>query len=490
MSDLMVPPLQALLWAENEKAAATIRSILPPNQWQVTHCSEPHEFLDYIGETIWPFVILLRTAEAADIVPLLEALKDKLHDEKTIALVLAEPASSDEAIRCTVLGAADYLAWPALPSRILTVAKRAIPSANDETAITPTKPLPFVSTLHHGEKPLIGSSEAILDLAKQLAKVAPAIHLPVFLNGETGTGKEVVAHQIHQLSQRPGAFRAINCAAMVETLLESELFGHERGAFTGATQSKRGLWEEANTGTIFLDEITESSPTFQAKLLRVLQEGTIRRVGATNEIQVTARIIAASNRNLAEAVKTGHFREDLYYRLGMPLRIPPLRERVEDIPILTAFFSQRLDKPLAFDEEAMRALCSYAWPGNVRELEGIISKLATFVGQQIRLDDVLAYLPIARERLGHHLCLPLLSYLNATMAGELMSYQALKQRYVIEAFLYYRRESRVARLMKMDYRTVINILQSEEAQAIFRSLGVEYQGLAESPEATDLSDPP
>jgi transcriptional regulator with GAF, ATPase, and Fis domain len=217
-----------------------------------------------------------------------------------------------------------------------------------------------------------------------------------------------------------------------------------------------------------------------------LQEGTIRRVGATNEIQVTARIIAASNRNLEEAVKVGQFREDLYYRLGMPLRIPPLRERVEDIPILTSFFSQRFSKPMNFDEEAMRALCSYAWPGNVRELESIISKLATFVGQQIRLDDLLAYLPIARERLGHHLCLPLLSYLNATMAGELMSYQALKHRYVIEAFLYYRRESRVARLMKMDYRTVINILQSEEAQAIFRSLGVEYHPMKEEEESLPL----
>ncbi|MGH9842832.1 MAG: sigma 54-interacting transcriptional regulator [Blastocatellia bacterium] len=160
---------------------------------------------------------------------------------------------------------------------------------------------------------MIGTSRPLTDLMEKLVKIAESHNLSVFITGETGVGKEVVARQIHQLSERSGHFRAVNCAAMAESLLESELFGHEKGAFTGAHAVKKNLWEEAAQGTLFLDEITEASPALQAKLLRVLQEGTIRRVGSNQEIKVTARVIAASNRNIEKAIADGSFREDLFY---------------------------------------------------------------------------------------------------------------------------------------------------------------------------------
>jgi transcriptional regulator with PAS, ATPase and Fis domain len=203
----------------------------------------------------------------------------------------------------------------------------------------------------------------------------------VLVLGESGTGKELVARLVHERSpRRGGPFVAINCAALVETLLESELFGHEKGAFTGAVKATAGKFEVANGGTVFLDEIGELSPGLQAKLLRVLQEKKYHRVGGTRPITSDARIVAATNRELAKAVKEGKFREDLYYRLSViPIHLPPLRERREDIPLLARAFLERfrkaMEKPLdGFAPEAMRRLEMYDWPGNVRELENTIER--------------------------------------------------------------------------------------------------------------------
>jgi transcriptional regulator with GAF, ATPase, and Fis domain len=197
--------------------------------------------------------------------------------------------------------------------------------------------------------------------------------------GESGAGKELVARSIHQHSTRStGQFVAINCGALTETLLEAELFGHVRGAFTGAVSDRKGLWEHAGGGTLFLDEVSETSPAYQVKLLRALQEGEIRRVGASRAIQVDARILAATNRNLDQEVKAGKFREDLFYRLSVvTLRVPALRERRTDIPLLAERFLATVreregHKPLTLSEETLRTLVAYGWPGNVRELESAI----------------------------------------------------------------------------------------------------------------------
>jgi transcriptional regulator with PAS, ATPase and Fis domain len=234
--------------------------------------------------------------------------------------------------------------------------------------------------------------QEVLELA---ARVAP-LDTTVLIHGESGTGKEFLVRMIHEQSSRAdGPFVSINCAALTETLLESELFGHVRGAFTGAVRDKAGLFEVAGNGTIFLDEIGEVAPTVQAKLLRVLQEHEIRRVGAERNIKVNARVVAATNRDLRAAVAAGTFREDLYFRLGaFVITVPPLRDRREDIPPLVHDFVRRAAARVnrnvqSVSPEAMTALMNYGWPGNVRELEHAIERAVIVArGTSIRMREL------------------------------------------------------------------------------------------------------
>jgi transcriptional regulator with GAF, ATPase, and Fis domain len=232
-----------------------------------------------------------------------------------------------------------------------------------------------------GEVEIIGESRAMKELVRQLDKVVDT-RVTVLVEGETGTGKELIASALHYRSRRrEKLFVAQNCAAMPENLLESELFGHKRGAFTGATEEKKGLFEVADGGTLFLDEVTEMAPQLQAKLLRVLQEGEIRPVGATHTKHVNVRVVAACNRNLEQEVASGRFREDLYYRLKVfPIRVPPLRERRDDVALLAAFFLSRYTKEMGksvagLSQAATELLASYDWPGNVRELENEVQRV-------------------------------------------------------------------------------------------------------------------
>jgi DNA-binding NtrC family response regulator len=227
---------------------------------------------------------------------------------------------------------------------------------------------------------IVGRSPAMLDVYKLVARVAVSMST-VLVVGESGTGKELVARAIHSHSARSsGPFVAVNCTALTESLLESELFGHAKGAFTGAVQSKRGLFEEAQGGTLFLDEIGDINPKMQAQLLRVLQEGEIRRVGGSEAIDIDVRVVAATNRDLEEEVQRSRFREDLYFRINVvTIRLPPLRERPEDIPLLVDHFLSkyaqregRAESGVA--DDAMELLRRYGWPGNVRELENVIER--------------------------------------------------------------------------------------------------------------------
>ena len=275
-------------------------------------------------------------------------------------------------------GAADYIRkGPGLVDEIKLAIKRAV----EKISLTRQNfALRRDAASHNSLDNIIGSSAA-MDSLKQTVRTVASTASTVLIQGESGTGKELVARAVHVCSPRAGeAFVSVNCGAFPETLLESELFGYVKGAFTGASQNKRGLFEVAGDGTIFLDEISEMTLAMQVKLLRVLQERTLRPVGGTSEISIDVRVIAATNRDLERSVADNVFREDLYYRLNViPIRVPSLRERTEDIPLLASHFLKKYASAAGrriqgLDPESLDALCGYDWPGNVRQLENTIER--------------------------------------------------------------------------------------------------------------------
>jgi DNA-binding NtrC family response regulator len=296
-----------------------------------------------------------------------------------VSVVMTAYATVPAAVEAMRTGAADYLTKPFAMDELAAVLERAMERRNVEAA---SRKLRESLRSPQGLGSMIGRSVEMEKLYRILSKVAQSSH-PVLILGESGVGKELVARSIHTngpLSDRP--FVPVDCGSLVPTLMESELFGYVKGAFTGATRSKDGLLASAQGGTVFLDEIGELPLDLQAKLLRALQEKEIRPVGATHRIAINVRILAATNRDLAAMVEQGRFRKDLYYRLSVVnLRIPPLRERKQDIPLLAAHFLERMARetgtPHTFSDDALRTLVEYDWPGNVRELEHSIDRACT-----------------------------------------------------------------------------------------------------------------
>jgi DNA-binding NtrC family response regulator len=318
----------------------------------------------------------------------------------TAVILLTGYGTVETAVAAMREGAYDYVVKPVDPARLEALLEKAV----EQAAM-----LQEVSLLRRqlresrGLGLLLGTSDAMRDVYRLVERAAPTT-APVLIAGETGTGKELVARTIHQLSPRgKQPFVAVNCAAIPETLLESELFGHEKGAFTGALARRAGYFELADGGTIFLDEITEMSSALQAKYLRTLQDGKVRRLGGTSELTVDVRVIAATNRDPLQAVKDGRFREDLYYRLNvLSIALPPLRERKGDIPLLVesfiAEFNEKYHKQVAsVDDPSLERLSRHAWPGNVRELRNVIERaVAQCDGQLITRDHLsLPALPAA-----------------------------------------------------------------------------------------------
>ena len=300
--------------------------------------------------------------------------------------------SLESAIDSMRHGAYDYVTKPFKLPELSLVVKRAL---EDQRLREENRRLRAEVERRYGFDNILGRSKAMQGVFEQIRAVADT-DAPVLLLGDSGSGKELVSRAIHWHSgRRDGPFVAVNCAAIPETLLESELFGHEKGAFTGADRKRRGLFVEAQGGTLLLDEIAEMPQTLQVKLLRALQDRVIRPVGGNEEIKVDLRLISATNRDLPAFVRQGKFREDLYYRLAViPIRIPSLRERPEDIPLLAEHFLKRaaagMGKELeGFDEEALKWLLEHNWPGNVRELENVVERAATLAkGTQITRDDL------------------------------------------------------------------------------------------------------
>lgn len=307
-------------------------------------------------------------------------------------VLLTAFGSVDTAIQAMKQGAFDYIAKPVNLDELVLTVKRAV---EHRRLVEDNRVLQRAFSERPRAASLIGQSKKMVEVFKLVGKVSCS-RTVVLIQGESGTGKELIARAIHDNSPRAThRFVAVNCSAIPDSLLESELFGHTKGSFTGAHTMRRGLLEEASGGTFFLDEAGDLTPAGQAKLLRVLQEGEIRRVGSNESIRVDLRIIAASRRNLADLVATGRFREDLLYRLNtVTVLLPPLRERPEDIPLLAEFFLARYgdlkEVPVtSFSSTAMSGLVEYSWPGNVRELEHVVERAVALASHAIlSIDDL------------------------------------------------------------------------------------------------------
>lgn len=322
----------------------------------------------------------------------LEALRQikQQHPELPVIIVTGQ-GTMETAVEATQCGAFDYQLKPFEPDEVLAIVERALEGARmmkGRVAVNPEEDAPATEAI-------IGRSPGMQEVYKTIGRVA-ATDVTVLIRGESGTGKELVARAIYQYSRRAKKpLLVVNCAAIPETLLEGELFGYERGAFTGAVGRRIGKFEQAHLGTIFLDEIGDAPLSIQAKILRVLQEKTFERLGGNETIRVDVRVLAATNRNLEKAISEGGFRADLYHRLNVvSIRVPPLRERREDVPRLTDYFLARfaremeLDKPL-LAEDAAKLLENYSWPGNVRELEHCIRRAVIFTrGYPIQAADL------------------------------------------------------------------------------------------------------
>jgi DNA-binding NtrC family response regulator len=330
--------------------------------------------------------VYLGNTNGIDLVGRLRALQPSLY-----AVIMTAHVSVETAARSVAEGAIDYVSKPLSIDHIREIIARVRDYQDRERAERkPREPEPA----DPAESAIIGRSPRMLDVYKAIGRVAPS-NANVLITGPSGTGKELVARAIHDLSRRAQQpFTPVNCGSFTETILESELFGHEKGSFTGADRVHQGLIEASHGGTLFLDEVTETTLSFQVKLLRVIQEQQVRRVGSTKYIPVDVRILAASNRDVPALIRAGQFREDLYYRLSVvQIVIPPLHDRREDIPLLVAHFlrefNRKNDCNLTIEPAAVHRLQSMPWPGNVRELENTVNRLAIFAASgQITLSDV------------------------------------------------------------------------------------------------------
>lgn len=364
--------MQRLLVVEDDPGVrATIVNFLEMEGYEVDTASSTKEAIERLKETAYPVVISDIYIDDRTGLDVLEAARSK--DPPSSVILMTARGSMETVMAATRGGAFDYIAKPFDLDRMLDTVKRAEASRIEQE--DEDEPEEFLET------EMIGSSPAMVEIYKTASRVA-VTDATVLIEGETGTGKELVARMIHHHSNRANhPFVPVDCASIAPTLLESELFGALRGAFTGADRDRAGLFESAHRGTVFLDEIGELDLNFQMKLLRFLQDHEIRQVGAARSKQVDVRVIAATNRNLQEMVEEQKFRDDLWFRLHVVrILIPPLRERRSDIPLLARFYlskyNQRYQRELKLTESGIKALQEYTWPGNVRQLQHLIERLA------------------------------------------------------------------------------------------------------------------
>jgi DNA-binding NtrC family response regulator len=379
-----------VLVADDKENMLTLLERILGDAYEVITAADGGRALSLVAAEEFDVVLTDIRMPGADGFEVLQAVKSRRPDTEVVLMTAF--ASVPRAVEAMRQGAYDYLQKPFDPDDVALVISRALErKRHREHALDLRKEARGVFGFHR----LIGHSPAMQEVYKLIERAA-SLDITVLLTGESGTGKELAARAIHYESSRKGnRFVAVNCGALPGELVESELFGHARGAFTGAAAAKPGLFEEAQGGSIFLDEIGDVPLAVQVKLNRALQEKEVRRVGENAPMPIDARVIAATHRDLKADAQTGRFREDLFYRLNVfPIRLPPLRERQEDIPFLAAHFLEKYgrahQRPIAgFEPEALRALAAYGWPGNVRELENAIERaVAVAAGPQVTPADL------------------------------------------------------------------------------------------------------
>ena len=365
-----------------------LRDILENESYQVEDVGSGMEALQIIKEQEFDAVFCDIKMPEMDGIEVLEALKQ---ESDTPVIMISGHGTIDTAVDAIKKGAFDFIQKPPDLNRLLITVRNALDKKNLSTE---NKVLKKVVKL---QSQMIGESAPMMEIKDMIEKVAPT-SARVLITGENGTGKELVARQLHELSSRcHGPFIEVNCAAIPSELIESQLFGHEKGAFTSAIKQRKGDFELADGGTLFLDEIGDMSLSAQAKVLRALQENKIVRVGGEKDIPVDVRILAATNKDLKTEIEKGNFREDLYHRLSViVIHVPPLRERKDDIPLLVASFvdtiAQNMGKAApTFAPEALEELQRYSWTGNIRELHNIVERLIILCGNTITKDDVVRF---------------------------------------------------------------------------------------------------
>lgn len=374
MSDLI------LVVDDEEGIRFSLRGILEDEGYEVAEAESGEAALDFIENEVPSLILLDIWLSGIDGLTVLDKVRGKLPDLPVV--MISGHGNIETAVTAIKKGAFDFIEKPLSLEKVIVCVNKALEFNSIRQENRALKQRIESDQVHR----LTGESDPVISLRKQIEQVAPT-DAWVLITGENGTGKEIVARSIHQQSRRAERpLVAVNCAAIPEELIESELFGHVKGAFTGAESSQAGKFELANTGTLFLDEIGDMSLKTQAKILRILQEQKFERVGGRKTITVDVRVIAATNKNLQEEIKAGQFREDLYYRLRVfPLEVPPLRTRKGDLQLLIDEFVSRLTRmhgfrPLTFTEEALNQLRRYPWPGNVRELKNFVERMLIMHG--------------------------------------------------------------------------------------------------------------
>ena len=368
--------LSVLVVDDEEVVRTGISRVLEKQVLSIHTAGDGSEALEIMANQTIDFVLLDIKMPGMDGIEVLQHIRATYPN--TVVVMITGHPTIQSAIECTKLGAVDYLVKPFRVDELESLVLK----AQNEVSKDKEFETPFEEGETIDEVPyIVGNSPAMREIFSKVRRAAPS-DSTVLLTGESGTGKELVARAIHALSERADKeFVPVDCSALVESLLESELFGHVKGSFTGAFQTKHGLFELANHGTFFFDEISNLSLNIQAKLLRVIQEREFMKVGSQKRIKLDIRIIASSNRDLTEAIKDGSFREDLYYRLSVvPIKLPPLRDRTGDVPLLVEHFlklrsQKRNGRQRSVSKRALEMLSAYSWPGNVRELEHTIERI-------------------------------------------------------------------------------------------------------------------